>query len=392
MLRMLSTKTARDILYALALAICVAGLLIYPTQAVEAAREGMRLCGNVIIPSLFPFFVLSNFCVEIGLIRYLGRLLEPMMRPLFRVSGTCASAFVLGIIGGYPVGAQTAISLYERNYISRNEAERLLAFCNNCGPAFIFGVVGAGIFSSSRIGLLIYLVHIAASVFIGFLFRFWGSTPPHSNHSTRIEAISFSSAFTGSIRNALQSTLNICSFILFFTVIIRLLVLSGVISFAASLLGTLLLPLGGNPLQAEKLLIGAIEMSSGVASLSSAAGSLSDRLALAAFMLGWAGLCVHCQVLSFLNSSGLSSKTYLLGKLLHGIFSALLISVCLYFLPIEQPVSALYAEQIQSIAGLDFSHAVTASTITAFAVWLSFSIISLSVMRKGSRKRRQNRV
>jgi len=392
MTKLLSARHLREILYAVALGLCAAALLVYPTQAVQAAREGLRLCGNVIIPSLFPFFVLSNFCVEIGLIRHLGRLLEPLMRPLFRVSGSCASAFVLGIVGGYPVGAKTALSLYEKRYIGKEEAERLLAFCNNCGPAFIFGVVGAGVFASSRIGLLLYMVHILASVIVGILFRFRSGGVSNTPVSMRIEAVSFSAAFTGSIRAALQSTLNICAFVLFFTVIIRLLVLSGLITLLASGLGTLLIPFGLTEQLAEKLLIGAIELSSGVASLSGAAGSISAKLAMAAFVLGWAGLCVHCQVLSFLGSSGLSARSYLLGKLLHGGISAALTAIFVQILPIQVQVSSLYAQQIDAMLTLDFSRALTASTITALIVWLCFSVISLAVLRKGTGNQRRKRV
>ena len=393
MTRILSARSARELLYALAAALCAAALLLYPTQSVDAARSGLRLCGNVIVPSLFPFFVLSGFCVEVGLIRHLGRLMEPLMRPLFRVSGSCASAFVLGIIGGYPVGAKTAIALYEKGCISKDEAERLLAFCNNCGPAFIFGVVGAGVFSSSGVGLLLYLTHIAASVLVGILFRFRGggaiSAPRTAPH---IEAVSFTAAFTGAIRSALQSTLNICAFVLFFTVFIRLLVLSGILSAAASVLGTLTLPLGGSDAWAEQLLVGAIEMSSGVAGLTDAAGSMGAQLSLAAFILGWAGLCVHCQVLSFLGESGLSARTYILGKLLHGLISAGLIALLSRLFPQVLPVSALYAEQISVIAGLDFSRALRASTITAVIVWLAFCAISLWFLQKGSGNCRRTRV
>ncbi len=393
MARLFSSRLLKEAIYALALALCAMALLLYPTEAVNAAREGLRLCGNVIVPSLFPFFVLSNFCVEVGLIRHLGRLLEPLMRPLFRVSGACASAFVLGIIGGYPVGARTAVSLYEKGYISEDEAERLLAFCNNCGPAFILGVVGAGVFANSKIGLLLYLVHILASVLVGILFRFRGSDRISlPKGSIRVETVSFAAAFTGSIRTALQSTLNICAFVLFFTVVTRLLVLSGGISILTGILSTLLLPLGGTELAAEKLLIGAIELSSGVASLSAAAGTLPMRLAMAAFILGWAGLCVHCQVLSFLGGSGLSSRTYLLGKLLHGLLSAGLVAVLVRILPLDLPISSLYAEQISAMIGLDFSSALTASTLIAAIVWAVFSVISLVVMAKGSRNRRRKRV
>ena len=116
------------------------------------------------------------------------------------------------------------------------------------------------------------------------------------------------------------------------------------------------------------------------------------RLAMAAFILGWAGLCVHCQVLSFLGGSGLSSRTYLLGKLLHGLLSAGLVAVLVRILPLDLPISSLYAEQISAMIGLDFSSALTASTLIAAIVWAVFSVISLVVMAKGSRNRRRKRV
>ena len=83
--------------------------------------------------------------VELGLSRCLGRLLHPIMAPLFRVNGSCAAALALGFVGGYPVGARTAIQLYQQGQCSKTEAQRLLAFCNNSGPAFILGAVGAGV-------------------------------------------------------------------------------------------------------------------------------------------------------------------------------------------------------------------------------------------------------
>ena len=170
--RLLSRQRYRDILLGLGLLLAAGALVLWPSQAMEAARTGLALCGNVIIPSLFPFFVLSSLVVELGMSRYLGRLLQPVMAPLFRVNGSCAAALALGVVGGYPVGARTAISLYQNGQCSRTEAERLLAFCNNCGPAFILGVVGTGIFGSGRAGLLLYLGHIAASLLVGLLFRF----------------------------------------------------------------------------------------------------------------------------------------------------------------------------------------------------------------------------
>ena len=163
-----------DALICLALFAAVAALIIFPKESIAAAQNGLTLCINVIIPSLFPFFVLSTLIVQLGIARYFGRILEPVMRPLFNVGGACSTAFVLGFIGGYPVGAKTVIALYENGSCTKAEAERLLSFCNNSGPAFIFGVVGAGVFSSSTVGLLLYLTHSLASICVGLIFRNWG--------------------------------------------------------------------------------------------------------------------------------------------------------------------------------------------------------------------------
>lgn len=138
----------------------------------------------------------------------------------------------------------------------------------------------------------------------------------------RFQAVSFSAAFPRSVTGAMTSSLNICAFILCFSVVVRLLTLSGLLGAAAQLLSSLPPPLALSPAWSRRLLVGALELSSGVYSLTD--GSLTGRLSMAAFMLGWAGVSVHLQVLAFLGDSGLSMRTYLTGKLLHGGLSALL--------------------------------------------------------------------
>ena len=122
MARLLGKQWVRDMLLGLGLLCATLALMLYPQESMQAARDGLTLCGNVIIPSLFPFFVLSSLVVELGLAGYLGRMLEGVMRPLFNVSGVCASAFALGFVGGYPVGARTAIDLYQKGMCTRTES------------------------------------------------------------------------------------------------------------------------------------------------------------------------------------------------------------------------------------------------------------------------------
>ena len=90
--RIVGKAQYRDILLGAGLLWATLALVLWPEQAMEAMRDGLKLCGNVILPSLFPFFVLSSLVVELGMSRYLGRLLEPVMAPLFRVNGSCAAA------------------------------------------------------------------------------------------------------------------------------------------------------------------------------------------------------------------------------------------------------------------------------------------------------------
>lgn len=387
MFRFLSSQKTRSFLLTAALVCAAAALIAAPGEAAAGAKEGLTLCFHVIVPSLFPFFVLSTLVVELGLAARLGQGLERWMRPLFRVSGSCAAALVLGFVGGYPVGARTALQLYEQGQCSKTETERLLAFCNNSGPAFILGVVGAGIFEDGRIGLLLYLTHALASLLVGLVFRFYGRGPG-SQASCRplpIRTVRLSAAFTHAVTGAMQSILNICAFVTFFSVVLRLFTVYGVLTSLADLLGLL----GFQPEWARRLIAGLLELSSGVSSLSGAAG-LVGRASMAAFMLGWAGLSVHCQVLSYLADSGLSPRTYIAGKLLHGLLAAALTWVLVRLIPMEQPVSHYLTEQIGGLSESDFLAVLSLSVGSALLLALLW-MISLLKSKKGVEKSRRFR-
>jgi sporulation integral membrane protein YlbJ len=358
-----------------ALLAAAVSLVIYTGESVQAARYGLDLCANVIVPSLFPFFVLSSLMVDTGAARYIGRPLGRVMGPLFNVGGQCAAAVVLGFIGGYPVGARTVIKLYENGECSKAEAERLLSFCNNSGPAFIFGVVGAGVFSSGAIGLMLYMVHTAASLAVGVIFSNWkrgddGSVRGGGERTRGGEG--FLPLFVSSVKSAAASSLNICGFVIFFTVFIRMLNITGVIPAAAALLGDALGPLGFDSEWGKRLITGALELSSGVWSLKDAATQLTGTVAMAAFMLGWAGLSVHSQVLSFIGTSGLSARTYILGKLLQGGLSAVMAAALGRLFAAASPAPALalgLAEQVSAMASRRFTGAGAISLVCSAALF-----------------------
>lgn len=377
MLRLLHREMLRDGLVGCALLCCALAMVCWPQEISSSVKEGMGLCYNVIIPSLFPFFILTSLVISLGLAGYLGRLMEPIMRPLFRLPGACAAPLALGFVGGYPVGARAALTLYENGQCTKAEAERLLAFCNNSGPAFILGVVGAGVFGDSRVGLLLCLIHAMASFCVGLVFRFYRPEKgSRSSSSLPIQAQRFSSAFTGAVKGAVTSTLNICAFVMCFTVLIRMLFLSGILPALAALLGRVLSPLGFTEAWARRLLTGLLELSSGVWSLTGE-GTLQGKAAMAAFLLGWAGISVHCQVLSFLGESGLSTRTYIGGKLLHGVFSAVLTALLFRLFPLKNQVTSYLVEQVEGIASTDFNTALAVSAAAAWGVFLLFFLCAV---------------
>ena len=111
---------------------------------------------------------------------------------------------------------------------------------------------------------------------------------------------------------------------------------------------------------------------------------------MAAFMLGWAGVSVHCQVLAFLEDSGLSVHTYVVGKILHGAFSAALAAMLFRLIPFSSPASVYLTEQPEAIAQLDFQRALTLSAAVSWGVWLAFMALTVWVVQKNSGKRRRD--
>ena len=298
-----------------------AALMLRSAEAAESAANGIELCARVIIPSLLPFFVLSNLLSELGLPHYIGRLAAPFMSRMFNVGGHGAAVFVLGVSGGYPVGAAAVADLYSRRQCPKDEAERLLAFCNNSGPAFIVGAAGAGIFKNSAVGLKLYLIHILAAALVGMLFS--GKSGENLSAPARIQhfrVTSFAEAFAICVKNAIASTMTICGFIIFFSVAVGVLETLGIFSL---LIHGLSMRMGLSVPWARSLLVGILELGSGIGSMNGLAAT-APNLALAAFILGWGGISVHCQVLAAIADTDLSSAKHTLGKCLHGLISALL--------------------------------------------------------------------
>ncbi len=244
--------------------------------------------------------------MQLGLAESLQRICGAVMGPLFHLRGACALP-LLGLLGGYPSGAGAAAGLYQQGSISRQEAELLLGFCDNCGPAFLLGYVGAGVLGNAGAGALLFLIHAVSALLSGMLLcrlcRDRGAVPAGKRRAVR--TVSFPQALTASVSGAMQSMLNICAFVVLFRVLAAL-----------------------PPVPLSFPVLGALEMVSAAAALP--AGRAAFPAAAAA--VGWGGLSVHCQAMSLAAPAGLSFRWHWLGKAVQAALSFLLASALRNFI------------------------------------------------------------
>lgn len=287
-------------------------LIIYSQSNIKAVVNSISLFFEKVFPSLFPFFVATELLSHTNIIEILNKILSPLMKPLFNVSGKGAFPFIMGILSGYPTGAKIISDFRKRNICTKVECERLLAYTNNSGPLFIIGTVGSSLFFNTEIGYLLFITHILGMISVGIIFRFYKAS--YYRQESIVEEINisnFSSIFTDAIFNSFKTLSMIFGFIIFFSILINILLTSGVLSLISStwIIGSIL---------------SFIEITNGINYLSSIiSNNLSINIVLSSFFLGFGGLSVLMQVYSIISKTDLSIKPYIYGKLLHGFISAM---------------------------------------------------------------------
>ena len=297
--------------------LCGAGLLCYSKAVSAAMTQALALCVQVLLPSLFPFFVLSSMVISTGVIQRLSTRLEKPFQWLFGLPGSFGAALLLGAAGGYPVGAKTIATLYQQGQCSKRDAEKALRFCNNAGPAFLISAVGASLLQDPHAGLNLYAVHVLSALIIGFIYRKnTDHVKYHCITADHMRSTATISLFLRAVTDAFSSFLNVSAFVLIFSVISTMLQQLPLIDSLHCLPGGGILWYG--------LLAGFLELTSGVACLTQGGLPPSILLPALSFLCGWGGCSVQFQTISLLHDAGLSCRQYLKSKLLQGILAALI--------------------------------------------------------------------
>lgn len=296
-----------------------AAMLLLPAAAANGAKKGLVYCSEILIPSLFPFMVLSAFVVKSGLAARLGKLLEPITRFLFRLPGCTGATIFISMIGGYPAGARGVKALIERGEITLKQGERMLCFTVGAGPAFVISVVGAGLLGSGRAGIILFVSQSAASLALGILAGIFSRGREESLYRTPKkfgQKQDLSSALVDSSSDSAKGMMNMCAFVVLFSSLICLIQESSI----GEMLTRLLVGLGVSERAAGALLPILLEVTGGCANAAEAGASPQ----LISFALGWAGACVHFQISSSLTGIRFSRLRFTLFRFLHGLLAAFL--------------------------------------------------------------------
>lgn len=269
----------------------MAALIIYPKNVSFSVCQAVKLCAFTIIPSLFPFAVMSGILTG-SLDLSSHSILSKAASKLFCCSPVFISAFVCGICGGYPLGAAAAVDIYKNGGCTKAQAEKALSFCCNSGPSFIISAVGVGILKSVKCGAFLFGCHVLSALLTGIIMRPFFCTDREVKKLSSANAQPFSVLLTSSIRKGADSMINVCACVIFFSALTSLLHTAGINS---------------------PYLEAVIEMTHGISEMK------HYSLPLLSLFLAFGGLSVHAQAAALAGGTDLSILPFFIGKCVHGM-------------------------------------------------------------------------
>ncbi len=276
-------------------------IVFSPSVCIKSATDGLETCLKIILPSLFPFMVVSKYLIYSGYAYKISPLFS-FASKLFNLPSSSSVAFFIGAVCGSPVGASCICDMVEKGQLTKKQGEHMLGFCNNTGPLFLIGSVGTILLSDRKIGYFIYLVHIISALITGIILRFKADNS-FSKQITAFKKEPF--PFIASVNDSVFSMLGIFGFVIIFSVICGFY--------------NAFTPIKSDILSA--IICGLLEISCGCVYISSLNLSLALRVLLVCFVCGFSGLCILFQTMYITKKTGLDIKSYLKTKVMFSLIS-----------------------------------------------------------------------
>ena len=290
--------------------------LLIPQTVTTLTKEALKICASNIIPSLFPFLVITQILSRTGIADAAGKCVSFIVSPLLGIHKNLCGAFLTGIFGGFPNGVHSTGIAFQKGLCTKKQAERCLALSNNCSLAFLMTIAGAYTLGSTVNGLILAGVQMISILIISLILRFvYGTAKDYtSNCSDDKSNCTFISAICKSVTQSCINMLSVCGYITVFY-IISCLLLNGI----------------RNPSTTTAILKGILEMSSGVIMAKDIDYPLN--FIITAFIIGFSGICVIFQVTDASLYYGLSSSEFVFSRILNAVLMPVLTAITMIFLP-----------------------------------------------------------
>lgn len=293
-------------------------ILLNPKSASDGIKNGITLLLSTVIPSLFPFLVIASYIASSDSFKLLSKFFGKITFILFKISPDGFIPILMGLLGGYPVGAKITADLYKSGRLTQNEAERLMYFTVNSGPAFTITAVGISMLGNYYSGLILYFSNILTTLTLGFLCRFLSdNTHPEAQIIMQRDK---TYAFINSVSSGSNAIINISAWVLTFACI------SGIIeSFNFST-------------NTELFLNAILEVTNGCKICSK-----ETSLPVISAILGFGGLSVICQVSPYFTSCKVKFRNFMVSRILNASLCAFYTSELLKIFPKSEETAIIYS-------------------------------------------------
>ncbi|MCA1053398.1 sporulation integral membrane protein YlbJ [Rossellomorea aquimaris] len=354
----MSKSKLKTLVLSASVTLFAAALILMPGESLEASIRGLDMWWEIVFPSLLPFFIVSEMLIGFGVVRFIGVILEPLMRPIFRVPGAGGFVWAMGMASGFPAGAKLTARLRQENQLTKIEAERLVSFTNSSNPLFIFGAVSVGFFQNATLGIVLATAHYIGNICVGVIMRFYGRGEERHKversrekkkfmlreafsalHQTRLKDNRPIGKLLGdAVTSSIQTLLMIGGFIILFSVINKMLYHLHITTFMAQGFSSLFHLLRITDQLSIPFISGLFEITLG-SKLTSGVGdaTLLQQAIITSFILGFSGFSVQAQVASILAQTDIRFQPFFYARFLHGIAAS--IATVLIWKPIYERFS-----------------------------------------------------
>lgn len=262
------------------------GIILNPKASAQGAVNGLLLCGNVIIPSLFPFAVCISFLMNSGVFVIL-KPLNRIFTKIFGMNYEMFSIFLLSFLGGYSVGAKLINESVKTKITSQNEASVLLNCSVNAGPGFIILALGIGILNNKTLGIVLLIANIFSSLLIALFLK--NKFKLEEKNVIENKPLNFAENFVESTTTSSKSIFTVCSFVILFSTITAL-------------------------LKNFKFITAFFEVTNAI--------YITKNIYFLSFLLGFAGISIWFQIFNICKNFKINFISFVLFRILHGFLSA----------------------------------------------------------------------